>query len=213
MAINPNTSHKNENHLYLACSGGGKSQALLHNKAIPKKGVRALLWDIDHDHRATRFESMAEFHRAVIAGIRSGAGFRIAFSGNDSVANFETFCRIAWAALDGNRTTYIYIEELADVSPASGKATPEFGRLLRKGRKFGARIHATSQRGTEISKTVYTQCPIKYIGQQEGDDIIRMSRIAGVSSEKIAALSPLQFFRKEAGPEPGQLITIRYAKP
>ena len=213
MAINPNTSHANENTLYLACSGGGKSQALMQNKSIPYRAARVLLWDIDEDHRAHRFETMAEFHRAVIAGVRSGRGFRLAFSGHDSVENFETFCRIVWAALDGKKKTFVIIEELADVSPSVAKATPEFGRLLRKGRKFGARLHITSQRGAEIPKTAYTQCPIKYIGQQEGGDVDRMARIAGVSSGEVSALKPLEFWKKPPGAEPAKKIKIRYRKP
>lgn len=213
MAINPNTSLPNRNSLYLACSGGGKSQALLQNRDIPPKGARVLLWDIDHDHRATRFESMAEYKRALIAALKSGKGFRLAYSGADTVENFETFCSMVWAALDGRFLTHTIIEELADVSPSPSKATPQFGRLLRKGRKFGARLHITSQRGTEIAKTCYTQCPIKYIGQQEGADVARMAREAGVGPEQIRNLNALEFYRKEAGPEPGKLIKLKYRKP
>jgi hypothetical protein len=210
VAVNPNTSHPNKNTLYLACSGGGKSEALRQNTEIPKRGARVLLWDIDHDHNANRYETMQEFKRAVIAGVRSGRGFRIAYSGSDIVEAFEKFCEITWAILDGNLITFIVIEELADVSPSVSKATPQFGRLLRKCRKFGGRIHATSQRGAEIPKTAYTQCPIKWIGQQEGEDVGRMAKIAGRSSEEITALLPLSYFVKVSGPEPGQLITIKY---
>ncbi len=72
MAKNPNTSLYNVNTLYLACSGGGKSQALKQNKTIPRQGVRVLLWDIDHDHAANRFENMPEYIRAVKSAIKSG---------------------------------------------------------------------------------------------------------------------------------------------
>lgn len=213
MAINPNTGHSNNNTLYLACSGGGKSQALMQNKNIPTRAARVLLWDIDHDHKAHRFESMKEFHRAVIAGVRSGQGFRIAYSGADTLENFETFNRIAWAALDGNKKTFVIIEELADVSPSIGKALPEFGRLLRKGRKFGAELHLTTQRGAEIPKTAYTQCLTKYIGQQQGRDVKTMAEVAGVSPAQITALRALEFYRNDSGPEPGALVRFRYKKP
>lgn len=210
MAINPNPGHPNKNTLYLACSGGGKSQALKQNIAIPKKTVRHLLWDIDHDHKASRYESMKQFKAAVIAGIKSGRGFRIAFSGDDTVDNFEMFCAIAWAILDGKKTTFITIEELADVTATAGKASPHFGRLLRKGRKFGMQLHATSQRGAEISKTVFTQCPIKYIGIQEGGDIKSMAAVTGVSVPEISGLNPLEFFKKTPGAGNSELIKIRY---
>jgi len=210
MAVNPDTRHSNENTLYLACSGGGKSQAVRQNRAIPYRGARVLLWDIDEDHRAHRFDNLDHYRRAVIAGIRSGQGFRLAYTGPDTVEAFELWCRIAWAALDGRTKTFCIIEELADVSPSVAKATPEFGRLLRKGRKFGAKLHITSQRGAEIPKTAYTQCPIKWIGQQEGADVAKMAAIAGVGPEQISALKPLQFYRKEAGPEPGRLVRLKY---
>lgn len=213
MAQNPNTSLPNNNHLYLACSGGGKSQALSQNKSIPYRNARVLLWDIDHDHRATRFEDMRLFYRAVISAIKSGRGFRLAYSGNDSVTNFELFCQIAWASLNGNKKTYVIIEELADVCITVGKASPEFGRLLRKGRKFGAELHITTQRGAEIPKTAYTQCPVKIVGQQEGADIEKMAKVAGVSIRDISALNPLQFYVKKAGAEPGQLLKLKYKKP
>ena len=210
MARNPNTAHPNKNTLYLACSGGGKSQALRQSQDIPKAGARVLLWDIDDDHKARRYDTMGAFYRAVVAGVKSGRGFRIGFNGDDTTANFEQFCRIVWATLDGKKQTFVVVEELADVSPSISKATPEFGRLLRKGRKFGARLHVTSQRSAEIPKTAYTQCTIKYIGQQEGGDVPRMAKIAGVSLEKIQALKPLQFYIKREGPEPGTLKTLKY---
>ncbi len=213
MAVNPNTSHANENTLYLACSGGGKSQALLNNKSIPKRGARVLLWDIDEDHRATRFYTLNDFLKAVISALKTGRGFRIAYSGADTVENFERFCQICWACLDGNKKTYIIIEELADVSPTTTKATPEFGRLLRKGRKFGAVLHITSQRGAEIAKTAYTQCLTKYVGQQQGSDILKMSQVANVKPSAISELKPLEFWKTQSNAEKPQKIKIRYTKP
>jgi hypothetical protein len=213
MAVNPDTGHSNLNTLYLACSGGGKSQALMQNPAIPKTGARVLLWDIDHDHAAYRFESMQRYRNAVIGGLKSGKGFRIAYSGADTVEAFEMFCRIAWACLDGQRKTWVIIEELADVTPSIGKASPEFGRLLRKGRKFGAELHITTQRGAEIPKTAYTQCPIKFVGQQEGGDIEKMARIAGVRPGQVQDLGKLEFWKKQAGPEPAVRVKYRYKKP
>lgn len=213
VAINPDTSHRNENTLYLACTGGGKSQALLNNKNIPKKGARVLLWDIDEDHKATRFETMPLFLKAVVKGIRSGKGFRLAYCGNDSLDNFEKFCEIAFSVLDGNKNTYIIIEEQADVSPTTTKATYWFGKLLRKGRKFGAKIHVTSQRGAEISKTAYTQCMTKYVGQQQGSDILKMAIVANVSANQIKELKPLEFWRTSSNAGESVKIKIKYKKP
>jgi hypothetical protein len=210
MAINPRTDLENRNHLYLACSGGGKSQALRQNPDIPGRGARVLLWDIDHDHQGQHFEEIRDFLKAVRAGIRSGRGFRIGYCGADTPENFEAFCAIVWAVLDGTQATHVIIEELADAAPSTGKALPNFGRLLRKGRKFNARLHVTSQRGAEIPKTAYTQCLYKYIGQQEGSDVKRMADIAGVSPGEIKQLNPLEFFLKSPGPEPGRKIKLKF---
>ncbi len=212
MAKNPNTSLYNVNTLYLACSGGGKSQALKQNKTIPRQGVRVLLWDIDHDHAANRFENMPEYIRAVKSAIKSGSGFRLAYSGDDNPEMFEQWCRVVWAVLDGRKKTYILIEELADVVKTAGKAGENFGRLLRKCRKFNGRLHVTSQRGAEIPKTAYTQCQIKFIGQQEGADIDKMARIAGVIPVRIQELKPLEFYKKIAGTSKAVKIKHNYIK-
>lgn len=210
MATNPNTALPNKNTLYLACSGGGKSQALKQNPELPKSKARVVMWDIDHDHKGQHYETIEQFRRALITALRSGRGFRIAFSGSDTVENFETWCLMVWAILDGKKLTYVIIEELADVSPSVSKATPNFGRLLRKGRKFGARIHATSQRSTEIPKTAFTQCPVKWVGQQEADDVRRMAKIASVTPEQITDLQPLTYYLKQPGPGVGVLKKLKY---
>jgi len=212
MAINPNTTLSNKNTLYLACSGGGKSQALKQNREIPANGARVVMWDIDHDHRGQHFDTLEQFRRALITALKSGRGFRVAYSGEDTVEAFEAWCRMVWAILDGNKITYVIIEELADVSPSVSKATPEFGRLLRKGRKFGARLHVTSQRSAEIPKTAYTQCPVKWVGQQEAGDVRNMAKIAGVSVSDIEALQPLSYYVKQPGPDAGVLKKLRYKR-
>lgn len=213
MATNENTGHHNRHTLYVGCSGAGKSQALLQNKEIPARGARVLLWDIDNDHAARRYDNRRAFVAAVRAGIASGRGFRIAWSGADDPETFEWWCRVVWEALNGNRLTFVIIEELADVSPSAGKATPWFGKLLRRGRKYGAVLHMTTQRGTEISKTCYTQAGRKWIGQQEANDVRRMAQLAAVPESEVAALESLQFLVKPQGAAPAERVNLRYKKP
>ena len=193
MAVNPNTRHDNKHAIYIGCSGSGKTQALKQNTHL-KKAKRVLLWDIDQDHKAVRFESRAMYARAVAAAISSGKSFRLAYSGADAVANFEWFCRLAWAALDGNKQTIVVVEELADVSPSVAKATPEFGRILRKSRKFGGVLLMTSQRGQEIPKTAYNQVSVTYVGQQKGGDIAKVAKELGLSVDAVAGLQKLNFW-------------------
>ena len=193
MAINPRPVLPNKNTLYLARSGGGKSQALKQNREIPKSGVRVILWDKSHDHKAHHYDNKRAFIRALLAGLESGKGFRIAYSGGIGVDDFEWWCSAVWAALDGSRMTYVIVEELSEVCASIGKASPEAARLLNQGRKYGMRFHGTSQKPQEISKTYYDQCPYKYIGAQIGSNIQRFAKELGEPIERVKALDDLEF--------------------
>lgn len=214
MAINPDPSHRNYHEMVCATSGGGKTQ-LIGNSLLPKGAVsahRVIMWDIDEDYKAARFYDRVSFVRAVRDALASGRGFRLAFSGRPTVENFRWWCSVVWSVLDGKKVTHIVIEELADVSPSVGKALPEFGELLRKGRKYGARIIMATQRGAEIPKTAWTQVARRYIGQQEMGDRVRMSKEAGIHPDALAALNPMMFYKKEAGASEPELIKIKYKK-
>jgi DNA helicase HerA-like ATPase len=98
------------------------------------------------------------------------------------------------------------------VSPSSGKALPEFGTLLRQGRKYGAVLIMATQRGTEISKTAWTQVQHRYIGQQEANDRKRLAIEADIQPAEIAALNPMQFFYKRSGAQAPEKITLKPRK-
>jgi len=212
MAVNPNTSLPNRHTLYLAKSGGGKSQALMQNPEVPKRGARVVLFDPDEDHKAIRCHSLASFHRALCKAIVSGRPFRLAYCGDATPAIFEKWAGMVWAILDGRRKTYVLIEELAAVVTSSGKAGDRSGVLLRQGRKYGAIIHATTQRGAEIPKTIYTQCAVKWIGMQDDFDVPKIARLTGEDPDQIRALKPLQFRVMQPG-EPTKTVTLKYKKP
>lgn len=215
VAINPNTEHPNQHVMAAGCTGSGKSQAV-KQKLLPKgNGKRVLLWDPDEDHRVApncRFSERAGFARAVRFAIASGRGYRLAWSGRVDLATFEWFCRVCWAALDGRHLTHVVVEELADVSPSAGKASPAFGELLRKGRKYGAVMIMVTQRGAEVSKTCWNQVRWKWIGQQQGSDIKRMAIEADVAESAIRGLEPLQFYVKEQGASAAKLARIKFQK-
>lgn len=212
MAINPDTRHDNNHSMVAACSGGGKSQ-IIGQLLIPKTvGARVFLWDGDEDYKASRYYSRAAYARAVAAAIKGKKGFRLAFSGAPTVDNFRWWCRVVWTALDGNKITHVIIEELADVSPSAGKAVPEFGELLRKGRKYGAIITMATQRGQEVPKTAWTQVKYRLVGQQEAGDRLKMAKEAGISSQAIEQLQPLQFYKKTMGASEPELITLKGKK-
>lgn len=216
MARNQNTEHRNGHTFYIAMSEGGKSTALKNNPLIPKRGGRGLFYDPDLDHWALHCHTINEYLSHVKSALRSGKPFRIAYTGRgdskrEAVENFERWCRIAWGVLDGDagKETDLIIEELADVSPGAGKATVEFGQLLRRSRKYGGRLHMTSQRPQEISKTALSQAGTLWIGiQQTATDRAHVAGLIDVPVEDLAKLEKLQFYVKN-GPRPATLIDLR----
>lgn len=198
MAFNPDTSLDNRHRLVLGATGAGKSQLI--RELIPAKGVRLLGWDTDEDHIGHHYESRAAYARDVAKAVKSGRPFRLLWAGANDLKTWEWWCELVFVALDGRVATEILIEELADVSPSSGKATPKFGELIRRARKYNGGLTMATQRGTEISKTVYTQAAEFWIGRQEATDIPRMARLAAVSEQRLAAVAPLHYIRKH-GPE------------
>jgi len=218
LATPPNENHSlpNRHTGYLAASGYGKSQAAKQNPEIPKKNARLLLWDPGRDHKATRFTDRVSFLKAVSKAMRSGRGFRIAWSGVQDVATFEWFCTVVWQCLDGNKLLYVILEELAAVQPSSGKAPPVCGMLFNQSRKFGGIIHWTTQRGQEISKTVIDNTEIFYIGRpgrmSSPSQLDRLARVAGCPNGRadLLALEPLQFYHST--PKGSKLHKFRYKK-
>lgn len=196
MAINPNTRHSNRNTCYIAMSGFGKSQALKQN--IPSRGARVILWDPDNDHKASHYQNKREFVAAIIAAVKSGRGFRIAWDGQVDVETFEWWCSVVWSVLDGDKETLVVIEELADVSESAAKASFWWGQLNRKIRKYGGVLHWTTQRSQEVSKTAYSQCAVKFIGYpNDGANLKALATMVAVSEDNLKALKPLEFYRRE----------------
>lgn len=193
--------------MYLARSGGGKSQFL---KRVPAEG-RVLLWDKSHDHQARHYTSKAGYLAAVRDAIsRNAKSFRLAYSGGTSVECYEWWCGVVWAALDGRVRTTVIVEELSEVCQSIAKASPRAAVLLNQGRKYGLLFHGTSQKPQEISKTYYDQCPIKFIGPQVGPNINRFARELGVQPSEIAALRDLEAYRWDG--RQARKVAVKYKK-
>lgn len=211
---NPNTARPNKHTLYLAASGGGKSQALMQNPALPKAGARIILWDQSGDHAGLHFQKKANFLRALDAGLRSGRGFRVAYAGPADPDTFDWFMEICWACLDGEKETYVIAEELSAVCKGSGKALPAAAVFMNQSRKYGGIFHGTSQKPQEVAKTFYDQCAFKFIGQQNGLAMQRkMSAEIGLQPEDIASLNKLEFFRHDGSANAPERIQLPYKKP
>jgi len=214
--VNPNPSLPARHTLYLATTGGGKSQMVLQNPAIPwnKKGARIVMWDQAGDYPGTHCESRAGFLKHLRAGIASGKGFRVAFSGTATVENFEWWCEVVWSILDGNHDTHIIAEELSAVCLTAGKASPNAAVLLNQCRKYGGIFHGVSQKPQEVAKTYYDQAAFKFIGQQKGVAMRRkMAAELGITPEEVGALQQLQFYRDDGTAKVPELVPLKYKKP
>ncbi|MBC54110.1 MAG: hypothetical protein CMQ34_09800 [Gammaproteobacteria bacterium] len=220
MAIRENPSLPNRHTAYIAKSGGGKSQALKQNKAIPRTGARVLLWDPNRDHKkhSTLFPSndVAGFNKAVVKAMKSGKGFRLGYIGEngDYDAFDNMFCRLVWECLDGQIPLYILIEELAGVQKSPGVAPPVLQTISNQSRKYGGIMHWTTQKPTEVSKTVISATENFWIGNpgkfstKAMEDYLAKAAECPNGAADLKALKPLQFYRSDS--EKSELVTLKY---
>lgn len=209
---NPNPTRPNRSTLYVAMSGAGKSQALKQNPDIPANGARVLLFDPNHDHRCNRIRGNVGKYAATVAqAIESGRGFRLAWDADPTPDNFEQFCRVVMAALDGAHETFVIAEELSLYNERVGKAAPMAAAMMNTGRKFGLIFHGTTQRPTEIPKTYYSQCETLWIGRQKTLAACKaMAAEIGVSPETLKQLPDLAFYVDKPGAGGAELVQLRY---
>ena len=210
---NPNPRHAAVHTLYLAVTGGGKSQAVNANLREQLKAngqYRVVMWDQAGDYPGHHYETRQGFITALHSALKTGRGFRIAFAGTPTLKNWEWWCEMVWGILDGNRITYAIAEELSAVSPSAGKATDNAAIILNQGRKFGLRFHGVSQKPQEVAKTYFDQCPIKWIGQQKSRAMIRRSaEDMGTDEATIRNLKALEFLVDDGTATPPERTRIK----
>lgn len=207
------SSLPNRHRLMMGTSGSGKSSRI-RELMRTEKPRHLIAWDPDEDYEIRhRYRSVAAFIRALKSAIASGRPFQIALTVPPTVERFEQYCRAAWAVADCRRTLTVLCEELADVSPSAGKATPAFGELVRKGRKYGVEVWAVTQSPAEISKTIYRNVGIKWAGMQEDEaSVKRISQVLRVPVAEVEGLQPLEYFEKRAGAD-AERGTLTFSKP
>lgn len=210
MAVNEDTSLPNRHICVTAATGGGKSQCMY--SVIPERGVRAIFWDVDKDHDCIRFKDKKQFLLALGKATKSGKPFRLGWSGDDDQDTFLWWCKAVWAALDGRHDTYVVVEEAADLALGSGNAPLEFGRIIRRGRKYGAILVTCTQRCQEIPKGLLTQSAVLYIGVQAPHDARYLSKIAPINPDTLPKTEPLTFFRVERGEVEQVKVTFKKRK-
>lgn len=142
-----NTALKAE-HVYICGNTGtGKSS---HVKELIKKAKRVVVFDPDDEYSELQGFTKVRTARGLITllKMRPTQSVKIAFV-VEGVKAFEFFC----AAVFLWRNCLAVAEEIADVTTPS-KAPPQWGRLIRRGRKYGIKICAVTQRPAEADKTI-----------------------------------------------------------
>jgi hypothetical protein len=174
-------------------------------------GSRVLLWDVNKDHPAHRFEKLSDFARAASRADKSGRGFRIAFTGEASPDAFEIWAAIYWEILDGNKATFGLIEEYSDCCRGAGALNQGIDkshrRLWTQGRKYGGILHATSQRPQLISKDALGNAGIIWASHMDTLAAKRVSAELDIHINDLRACRVGEFFYRNNG-EPAQKIKV-----
>lgn len=155
----------------LYCFGGksrsGKTASAVQLVKRIGVGCPVFVWDIEAQwceiKGYTKVTSLNEFKRLLKNGTRKNIAF--VDVSDDIVKTFELFCMCCWHYAQHIGPFVLVSEELADVEK-SGKASPFWGRLLRRGLKRGVSIVAISQRWQEADKTALGNASFVYCFQQ-----------------------------------------------
>jgi hypothetical protein len=149
----------NRNIIIIGASGSGKSSFL--REEVDFKQKRIIAWDPEEDYKLPRVRDMKTF-KAICR--KSGFGaIRVALTVNPTEENFEVFAAYVFAICHAKAPMDILTDEIADVTRVT-KASPNWGQLCRKVRKYGGRLCAITQRPQECDKTIFNQVKFKWCG-------------------------------------------------
>jgi len=185
--LKSNTALKAE-HIYICGnSGTGKSS---HIKEKIEKAPRVIAFDPDDEYGAlsgfVRVTSARELLDVILA--HKNKSLKIAFVAEGIKAfGFWADCVFAW------RNCVAVAEEIADVT-TTGKAFPSWGRLIRRGRKYGIQIIAVTQRPAEADKTILCNAAvIRTCALGRDADRQSIAKEMGVKVTDLASLKPLDW--------------------
>ena len=173
---------------------------------------RLLVWDSGYDFapalRLTPVRRLCDLGDLVLEDLRSSgssgmsshasrAPQRIAYTGPITREHFITFCRIAYVWMRAHERSALVVDELADVT-SSGKATPGWGDIVRKHRKFTrGRVFALTQRPAESDKTIIGNATILHCGRMNfAEDEVYISKCLKVPLEDIQALPDFHYLER-----------------
>lgn len=152
-------SLSNKNMLIVGASGSGKSSYLREKIDFSQK--RIIAWDPDEDFKLPRVRDIATFKKLCK---KSGFGaIRVALTVEPTEENFEIWAGLVFAMCHQAAHMTILADEIADVTRV-GKASPKWGQLCRKVRKYGGILAACTQRPQEADKTIFNQVKYKWCG-------------------------------------------------
>lgn len=144
------------------------------------------------------FRSLRDLGDLVVRQVRTpGLPERLAYTGPISRDHFTAFCRLAYVWMRSHDRGVLVVDELADVT-SPGKATPGWGEIVRKHRKFRyGHVYAITQRPAESDKTIVGEATTIHTGRMnlESDEDY-MARCLRVPLEDIQALPDFQYIER-----------------
>lgn len=199
MPDKPNESLSNNHTIFVASSGGGKTQAMVQKIKQIKGKKRLICWDTHASFKGKKLKNIIELVEELIKNYDND-DFCICYQGKGGEQNFKKFTDMIWEFARGDKITHVVVDELADCTESIGKDRTGFGNLLRGGRKFGLVVYSTAVSVAEIPNTVWRESRTKYIGQQDNmSDIKRCAdALIGVDQKDIKSLKPLEFLIKSS---------------
>lgn len=180
-----NTQLENTHEYIMGGSGSGKS---FYVKSQIKDAPRLIIFDPDDEYgELANVEAFAK-PSALFEYIDGRDKFRVRLVRNGKPF-FDWLCGVV---LYMGHCVFV-AEEIADVTSVS-KAGEHWGALVRRGRKYGVKIFAVSQRPSEADKTIFTQVNKLRTGRLDGEgDQKRVAHNMGVPAETVMNLQPLDF--------------------
>lgn len=185
--VRVDTTRRADINYIVGSSGAGKS---FYIKSQIENEKRLLIFDPDDEYgdikgivtctTGKQLTDLIKAHQTKPLKVRLVRNGVLAFELCNAVAFGWTNC------------TYI-AEEIADVTRV-GKAPPQWGQVLRRGRKRGIKIFITTQRPAEADKTAFTQATMIRTGLLGNfNDQEAMRRNLDLPIDLIRKLAPLDF--------------------
>ena len=188
MAINENSARKAMHTAISMITGGGKGIALNSLDLIPEHHP-VVIFDPHHEHNKiagrkvygykTRLNFAKQFKKAWASKKPFAMAYQPKLTGKNEQESLkqlqaaaEWFAKLVWVASDGNRVIYPVFEEYSAYSQGTSDDRTTIGKIWKEGRKFGIRGIAIFQRSATVPKTIWSNSPIKVIGEQGSENDI-----------------------------------------